>query len=129
MKHLKRFNENIDTQELKEFVEDCLVYLLDEGFIIDVEPAFKEPGSYDVVLSIKGVGPNWDKLSDHYIPFLQLLSKKYHLSDANKFIEDKQVKVGSNYSGTTYYSYDEVLNDKVKETRINFIVVRVTDKI
>jgi len=32
MKHLRRFNESINRDELKDFVEDCLASLLDEGF-------------------------------------------------------------------------------------------------
>lgn len=45
MKHLKRFNESLsedDFNELKEFCESCLAYLLDEGLEIEVQKGYKQ---------------------------------------------------------------------------------------
>ena len=42
MKHLKRFNESlepVEVDELKDFCETYLAYLLDEGFVVDIKSA------------------------------------------------------------------------------------------
>lgn len=33
MKYLKRFNESLSTEDLKDLINSCLIYLLDNNFI------------------------------------------------------------------------------------------------
>jgi hypothetical protein len=74
---------------LEDFAQRCLAYLIDEGFIIMVAsmPASYSPSNrrriYVIWLS-KGekesrVGFEWDEVKDYYIPFVQLLSRRYKL--------------------------------------------------
>lgn len=37
MKHLKKFNESTEFDQLQEFCETCLAYLLDDGFTTKID--------------------------------------------------------------------------------------------
>jgi hypothetical protein len=103
MKHLRRYNESIDENELRDFCETNLVYLLDEGFDIMISgnnfsgDSFKSikitnPSSlYDPEHSIYyNLGPvnffKWNDIKDHFIPFFTRLLNQYSLH--GNFIED-----------------------------------------
>ena len=105
MKHLKRYsvihtlleksNEGLndnEVAELRDFCETSLAYLLDEGYQVDINeyiaPRDEWSDGFDVDLNL----PNgrlehgyagstflWDDIKDYYIPFLQLLSRRYKL--------------------------------------------------
>lgn len=127
MKHLRRFNESVDMEalnmvlELKSFTEDCLAYLMDEGLNVEVEKAFREEG-YDISLFNSTREFTWQQIKDYYIPFIQLLSNRYEIINMTG---DYTVKIGANYSGYYYYTYDDIIKDKVGVTRFNSIMVRV----
>lgn len=90
MKHLKRYNESIDENELKDFCEINLVYLLDDGFEIMISGNNFSGGSFK---SIKITNPRslddrqdgtvnyfkWDDVKDHFIPFLTRLLNEYSI--------------------------------------------------
>lgn len=84
MKHLKMFNESIDKDELTDFVESCLAYLLDEGFRIFI-PRGSEDDTTAIWLSLsnqyalKSDAFTWDDIKDYYIPLLKLLSNRYQI--------------------------------------------------
>ena len=97
----------LDRLELKDFVESCLVYLLDEGFNVFIPkrlnvllPGYKHLqkssdddtiviwlalSNQEVSLRNTGAIPytkdhfTWDQIKDHYIPFLKLLSNRYDI--------------------------------------------------
>ena len=114
MKHLKRFNESLQLKELEDlmdFAENCLAYLLDEGFELELvdrygrepnDPSFDQgmlsrhyaPEYYWIDLygpfitqpDEYGAVPNdrsysWDQIKDYYIPFLKLINARYVLVD------------------------------------------------
>ena len=91
MRYLKSFNEGrkSTTDELKEFSEDCLAYLLDDGF--EITTYTMPHNDRSAVIWIDKPGPNkgqiktrigfeWDEVKDYYIPFVQLLAKRYQLA-------------------------------------------------
>jgi hypothetical protein len=84
MKHLKMFNESIDKDELTDFVESCLAYLLDEGFRIFI-PRGSEDDTTAIWLSLsnqyalKSDAFTWDDIKDYYIPLLKLLHNRYDI--------------------------------------------------
>jgi len=88
MKHLKKFNENLeDRLEIKDYCEINLAYLIDEGFFIDVHS--HSVGYYSITLrrslttNQHGVHTSyfrWDDIKDHYIPFIQRIKNTYKLS-------------------------------------------------
>jgi hypothetical protein len=84
MKHLRSFNESIDHDELKDFVESCLAYLLDEGFHVFIPRASLDDGTTAIWLGLnyrenKSNAFTWDDIKDYYIPLLKLLSNRYQI--------------------------------------------------
>lgn len=83
MKHLKRFNEATDNfkEELQEFCELNLAYLLDEGTEIQI---VEQPGGHEGLHLIRILldrPKKWDHIKDHMIPFLTRLQNKYEITD------------------------------------------------
>jgi len=90
MKYLKKIFENdlykqVDSDELKDFCETYLAYLLDDtSFKIEVIDTEKW-NSYIIWLG-KTLNPRiqpfkWDEIKDSYIPFVTMLSREYDLND------------------------------------------------
>jgi hypothetical protein len=85
MKHLRSFNESIDKDELKDFVESCLAYLLDEGFHVFIPRGLSEDGTTAIWLAISNqysansTSFAWDDIKDYYIPLLKLLSNRHDI--------------------------------------------------
>jgi hypothetical protein len=84
MKHLRSFNESIDHDELNDFVESCLAYLLDEGFHVFIPRASLDDGTTAIWLGLnyrenKSNAFTWDDIKDYYIPLLKLLSNRYQI--------------------------------------------------
>jgi hypothetical protein len=113
MRYLKPFNEAIEPDEIKDFCEMYLAYLLDDGYAL----AFWENGR---VTQIDFVKPktdvehiavdwmDWDHIKDHFIPFLKMLDKQYDIKDNLIFFQIRgatQVKM----------SFQDVIDDKVEE--------------
>jgi hypothetical protein len=85
MKHLKPFNEDLNKhdqlfkEDLQEFCEMNLAYLLDEAELRIVE----SPGGYEELLLIRiklDEAKQWDEIKDHMIPFLTRLNNKYQIT-------------------------------------------------
>jgi len=84
MKHLKSFNEDITSfsfeEELQEFCEMNLAYLLDEAELQIVE----QPGGYEglhLIRILLDQPKRWNEIKDHMIPFLTRLVSKYEISN------------------------------------------------
>ena len=113
MRYLKRFNEAIEPDEIKDFCEMYLAYLLDDGYAL----AFNESGRITRIDFIKPKTDvehisvdwmNWDEIKDSFIPFLKVLDKQYDIKDNLIFFQIRgaaQVKM----------SFQDVIDDKVKE--------------
>lgn len=95
MKYLKKFNES-KGNDIKEFVDNYLSYLLDEGFetIIDLE---KDPDAISFSTDLHLLIPNndlsdegtyssfgkifyWDDIKDYFIPFILMFIEEYSFS-------------------------------------------------
>lgn len=90
MKYLKRIFEEVNQQEyieLLDFCESNLVYLIDEGWgleVIKITAVYPNPGFYKIEL-----GPNysptrtkvydWQDVKDILIPFFNRLESEYEL--------------------------------------------------
>ena len=79
MKHIKPFNENVDSFELKDFCETNLAYLIDEGTEVDITNTglFNGIGLYEI--RITSNYKEWSSIKDHMIPFLTRLQNKYNI--------------------------------------------------
>jgi hypothetical protein len=88
MKYLRKIFESVDKEELLEFSENNLAYLIDEDFIIEVYRS-RATNDEDYSLCIKIIKVNntssdsylfkWNDIKDHFIPFIQRLINKYEL--------------------------------------------------
>lgn len=83
MKYLKPFNENTDNfkEELQDFCDNNLAYLLDEGTEIQI---VEQPGGHEGLHLIRILlerPKKWDDIKDHMIPFLTRLQNKYEITD------------------------------------------------
>ena len=140
MKHLKRFNESLknvseeDYQELKDFCETSLAYLIDDyNYNLTVKKrTYGDPAKSDVVVSITparvmvapGVTPvagsesiQWSEVSDYVIPFLTLLERRYELDlqghggTLRKPDQNIQIKTFGKEVG--YYTIEDIVEEKV----------------
>lgn len=139
MKYLRKFNEgNEYVSEIKDFSNNYLSYLLDEGFIVKVKEEF---GSYLITISTDPsiyTNPNflnfdirrygvkniphpksfeWSDVSDYLIPFLIKLKENY--------IVRTQIFFHTIWTHK-YVTYNRVLNDNyVKPTEISNIIIKI----
>ena len=156
MKHLRRFNEGLSSNEfdeLKDFSESCLAYLLDEGFELELvdrygresnDPSYDEDSEY---LWIDLYGPrddegnnsnfSWQEVKDYYIPFIQLLKNRYKLFDDEREYKGDQiyfkVQTGVRFDEHSFMNYkiEEVINDRIplNEDNIFTLSVKIGGKI
>lgn len=88
MKHLKRFNESqeeltLQREELRDFCETYLAYLLDEGFELKIYggaelTAGVTPFQVSLVKQDQSIF-YWQDIINHFLPFLKLLKDSYNL--------------------------------------------------
>jgi hypothetical protein len=119
MKYLKIFEEfnlvNILSQEdLRDFCEIHLAYLLDEQFILDVTDKEENPyhHSNNFIITLNSVKFfRWDVIKDHFIPFLVHLENEYG-DNINTDIRIKtSIKMNYNWVNTTL---ENLINDNCK---------------
>jgi beta-glucosidase/6-phospho-beta-glucosidase/beta-galactosidase len=127
MKHLKKFEsyidpEKVDKEELREFCEMYLSYLLDEGFeIYIVEHHFMceinlHRSSYPEQWQYSGF--KWEEIVDRFIPFLKVLYDRY-VSFGNKCIKLET----ANGMTTNVYISDFLNNMEIDMNKIDRIPI------
>jgi hypothetical protein len=104
MKHLKPFNESKENfvEELKDFCETNLAYLLDEGGKVEVH-TFES----DTLLQINITNSTWSNIKDHMIPFLTRLKNNYQIEErpSSGFKYGVQLKAAIwDYPGKKFYN-------------------------
>ncbi len=152
MKHLRKFNEGLSSneyEELKEFCESCLAYLLDEGFELELvdkygrdsnDPSYEIDSDYfwiDLYGPVEdnyGVSYNWDQIKDYYIPFLKLVKARYILVDDERSHKGDKVyfKIQEGQDADTVFknfTLEEVIDDKITLDSILSVSVKVSSKI
>lgn len=136
MRHLKRFNESDfsaeDLKDLRYFCETCLAYLIDEDFSISVTYSVRKDRAriYFFKKDLNFPIPfNWNDIKDHYIPFYQMLSKKYNIGNTNSRMKDGEFeevncsvkfeyrKPAKNLWETPakWFTEEEILNDNIED--------------
>jgi hypothetical protein len=126
MKHLKPFNESKDNlvEDLQDFCETSLAYLLDDGYDISVtlrdKVKFPDKQHLLVTLGLNGIGEDlwlqdynlfsWNDVKDYYIPFIQMLVRRYELLDypAGDFAFNTE-------RGIFYVPLEYIINDQVSQ--------------
>lgn len=134
MKHLRKFsalhslleqsNESINKEELQDFCDTYLAYLLDEGYSIEAsEIGFgeyvlvlrNENRPTDVPIDSPELLFTWEEVKDQFIPFLHMLSKQYTITRSIKFwVLNKKFDRGTERPFIDYdYNLPMVLEDRV----------------
>lgn len=119
MRYIKRFNENNNEEDLQDFCETHLAYLLDdEDFTLLVDDINDDDDTGSIRLeNYKGF--KWNDIKDYFIPFLKQLDKiRGHQI---KIDNDKKVFVSIASVGKpkiwSKLNFDDLINDEVKNQR------------
>jgi hypothetical protein len=81
MRYLKKYNESNDLENLQDFCEMSLVYLLDDGF----EVTTKYITNRDVYcIKITNIDTplrlfKWDSIKNYFIPFMKMINNNYQI--------------------------------------------------
>jgi hypothetical protein len=126
MRYLKKFNESVSKEDLQDFCESSLAYLMDEGFTVSImggdDPRTRLPrGQFNIFLQKEAREFfKWDDVKDYYIPFLKLLSNRYDIgtfvTEASEPSVRFRYRKKSDYSFVNVnkdFSYARVINDDV----------------
>lgn len=128
MKHLKKFNESVKDdkiEELEEFCNSSLIYLLDEGYSLDYDKSWLSGLYINITLSKKvNTGRystlpfNWIDVKYDYIPFLESLIKKYEIKGVTTISNPEYVEVLFDMRNirNLKYTVKNILDDDLKNT-------------
>jgi hypothetical protein len=112
MKYLKRIFESTKTkEELQDFCETNLAYLLDDDFVIEVRDDVygSKFNKIKYMIHIRRTTPGyrfkWKDVNDKIIPFLHVLNREYDISRHK--IDLHFVSIG-----TTAFIVDRVLKEQ-----------------
>jgi hypothetical protein len=115
MKYLKPFNEGVSDltyEEILDFCETNLAYLMDGGFTISVQSdRFNNEIDWEVRLR-NGENLKWDYIENHLVPFFLHLEKEFELCDISSTHTDLEFFVreyGINH-GYKWFSIQDLLN-------------------
>lgn len=122
MKHLKMFKESLndgESEELLDFCETNLAYLMDDGFEISCDDNqyinLYLPGESNRFRYGTAKDPfDWNDIKDHFIPFIQLLSKRYELKHFNRpsdYVVLFQGDFAKGLNRNIYATVEQVIND------------------
>jgi len=130
MKYLKSFNESLDRNELRDFCEMYLAYLLDKSnFNLEVFSSTKDISIIELRDNPEGTTFSGDKIftwldvKDHIIPFLKMLDKSYDIETIRVFQYGKD----SESTGLASHSIRSIerLPD---DTKMKWITTSVSNK-
>lgn len=77
MEHLRRFDESLK-DELQDFCETNLAYLIDEGFMVRISK-FEGDDYHQIMIGYGNENRLWSEMKDQILPFLHFLFKDYEL--------------------------------------------------
>jgi hypothetical protein len=111
----------IKVDELKDFCETYLAYLMDDSIkeLKVGKPRLLQTDKY-VCYNVEiyfNKSVHWDKIKDHFLPFLQMVQKEYVFREDNK---DKMCSIAwevqglNNLSISIPYTLQELLDDEVE---------------
>jgi regulator of sigma D len=134
MKYIRKFNEGKNiTDELKEFCSENLAYLIDGGFHILYSTGFIMQDYYTGVSINKMVDNsykifNWHDIRDDVIPFFDILSRKYIVSDITFSL---LIKINSEAYGLKkdiMVKLDDIIGDNLEDYDIFKISFKCREK-
>lgn len=118
MKYLKEWSllESIDENVLRDLCDTSFANLYDLGFEVSILGTDQK-----MVFLTKNGGTifHWNKVKDYYIPFLQLINRRYEIVGSNIHIQ---------FIDWKYYSYDELVNQEVEVPHYRIFSIRILIK-
>jgi hypothetical protein len=131
MRYIKLF-ESYDfgkEEEVREYFKENIPYLIDKGFSIYSAEyrKFATSGTKKLEITLAKTDGNpfsWEEVKYDFIPLLEVVSKKYKLSEKILFIGYKDIDDKSAYNN--FRTYDDIINDNVNDNvsiyRIRIII-------
>ena len=126
MKYLKPFNEDITSlsfeEDLQEFCEMNLAYLLDEGGKIEINYTAGPNMELAYVIRINLDGrfleeaKSWVEIKDHIIPFVTRLNNTYELFPTH-------VRVYFSNGSNTTFKVGDILNERIPQLYLNYKIL------
>lgn len=122
MKHLKSFNESINKDDMQEYCEMNLAYLMDEGLQVSVSQNYMFRQLITKVELSFTRNTTWRQIKDHIIPFLHRLNNTYVLDPTQNYLKNTdrffevQMPNGRHAYSNYYMSYntlEELTNNKI----------------
>ena len=134
MKHLRRFNESLK-DELQDFCDTHLAYLIDEGFKVRISK-FEGDDYHQIMLGTSDpINFLWSEVKDQVLPFLHFLFKDYELYYDN----DVEPAMGIVFHGGWEFRYKcsgikqkpltlNQINDLPDDTEVATLYIKVIKK-
>ena len=127
MKHLRRFDESLK-DELQDFCETNLAYLIDEGFRVSISK-FEGYDYHQIMIgNVNQLNSLWSQMKDQVLPFLHFLFKDYELYYDN----NAEPAMGIVYHGGLGINQQELKLDEMyslpDNTEIGTLYIRVIRK-
>jgi hypothetical protein len=125
MKYIKKFNESkkVNYDDVKKFCEDHLAYLIDIGYELGWNDSqiSEDVKIIDIVFmhgfsTPRNIAFRWTEISDDFIPFLQILNKKFELLN---------IIIHPNYTHKTKYNIEYLTSGKIREKKIAYITLSI----
>ena len=124
MKYLKRFliTERVDLNELQNFCDNTLAYLIDEGFKVDVNQS-----GYITIFLRKYDGNrsdifSWSDYKDEILPFIEYLYDKYNCEERicliDKYNASEYIKIANPKLG--YHNKTEIKTNYLENLEIDY---------
>ena len=133
-KDVELYYDNL-LDEVKDFTEQSLAYLVDEGWKIDfsiwnTKKGYIPVDSRCINISIrKDDGTSWDLVKDKILPFLQLLERRYELEDSSRNRSDKPYVIYDESMGGICYSLQDLFDEEdLKYLMIDKTSITINDK-
>lgn len=82
MRYLRSFSEGVNHEDIKDFCEMSLAYLLDEGVSVKVDNYNRDEEEVTITFHEK---LTWNDCKDHVIPLLTRVGNKYELGEFGSY--------------------------------------------
>ncbi len=120
-------------EELRDFCETYLAYLLDDGFYLNFDSEDKFSNSINIWLRKRKSGRkyffSWNEIKNYFIPFLFILSKNYEMDLDNDILYGKCIIVFNKDSSDFDFNIDEIEHTtSLDKSVIDSIVVMIKIK-
>lgn len=83
---VRKFNEKVEHDEIKDFCESSLAYLLDDGVVVKVSNYDRSEEEVEINFYDKFT---WNDIKDHVIPLLIRVIRKYELGEFGSYLNKK----------------------------------------